>query len=109
MEKLFFSSDTHQSTECRIVTERLTEAYTHMRLHVMGYVELTPGVANWELFASVYLNSPNEKTRVRFFIFHFQTKRVRFRVFLWSTENKERVLLFGVSFMDSLLLKNFAV
>ena len=33
-----FSSDTHQSIKRRIVTERLTEIYTQMQLHVIGCV-----------------------------------------------------------------------
>ena len=40
-EKLF-SSDTHQSIKRRIVTERLTEIYTQMRLHVMGCIAKKP-------------------------------------------------------------------
>ena len=41
-----FSSSTHQSIKRRLVTERLTEIYTQMQLHVIGCVELTPRVAN---------------------------------------------------------------
>ena len=33
-----FSSDTHQSIKRRIVTDRLTETYTQMQLHVIGCV-----------------------------------------------------------------------
>ena len=60
--KAFLSSDTHQSKKHWIVTERLTKIYTQMGLHMMGYVVLTQGVANWELFAIVYLDSPDERT-----------------------------------------------
>ena len=36
--KSIFSSDTHQRIKHRIVTERLTEIYTQMQLHVIGCV-----------------------------------------------------------------------
>ena len=63
LKSFFFSSDTCQSTKCRIATERLSKSY----IATCGYTWLDE--SNWpqewpiSLIATIYLKIPSEKMK----------------------------------------------